>query len=77
MITLEEATKIAKELYPEVDNYEEDNTGYVFFNSKDNSFGGKSPVAIVKETGEALTFETYREEMEGKRKVISRDNPLI
>ena len=56
MVGYEEALKIAKSNYPEVDNFEEYEKAFVFGNSKENSFGGPSPIVIDKSSGEALMF---------------------
>ena len=59
MMNFEEAKKKAKKLRKDVDFCQEYEDAYIFSKKDDVSFGGQSPVVILKENGEAISMVAY------------------
>lgn len=68
MVEYEEALKKAKELKPDIDNGSEYEKGFVFgFSGGEKSYGGgNTPVAILKDSGKALSMPAFLAEGTGK-----------
>ena len=58
-ITYEEALRIAVNCWDEVDYVTEYEDAYVFSRYDDMSFGGNSPVAVMKADGRAINFVAF------------------
>ena len=65
-ITYDAAHKTAKKLWSEIDYCTEYDNAYVFSKKDDMSFGGNGPVVILKNSGEALDFTYYLDNLSGK-----------
>ena len=53
------ARDIAAELYPEINYCMEYTDAYIFSDKDYIGFGGKSPIVILKKTGEVLSMVEY------------------
>ncbi len=62
MISYTQACKKAKECWDEVDYCTEHPGAYVFSKKDDLSFGGNSPVVVLKETGECWNYTAFLDE---------------
>ena len=74
MITVKQAIKIARKVYPGFDNYTETKSAYIFGDSSCNTIGGfGSPMVVFKEDGSTCDYPSfiieYNEE-EGEPKKI-------
>ena len=58
-VTYEEALRIAVSCWAEVDYVTEYEDAFVFSRYDDMSFGGNSPVVVMKATGETINFVAY------------------
>lgn len=68
-ITKDEAIIKAKELNAKVDYCQEMSDAYIFGQKNNESFGGDSPIVVLKTTGEAINMVAYSC-MAGTSKVI-------
>lgn len=58
-ISFEEALRMAVRCWDEVDYVTEYEDAYVFSRYDDMSFGGNSPVVVMKATGEVINLVAY------------------
>lgn len=63
MITYEQALKIAKKNKPSIDHAMEYNNCFVFSSKLDAFSFGATPVVIIKETGEAVNYLVFVDEL--------------
>ena len=59
MITYEEALRRAKACWDEVDYVTDQTDAYVFSKKDDLSFGGNSPVAVLKSSGDCINYVAF------------------
>ena len=58
--TRDEAIKMAKALKPNITDCEEWKSAYVFYNEGETeNVGGASPVVVMKDTMQAVTYGTF------------------
>lgn len=67
MLSYDEALKKAKEKKSQINRCQEYENAFVFsYDSGTDSEGGEVPIAIIKESGEALNFIVYATQYEHK-----------
>ena len=73
-VTFEQAVQTAKAICPNVNMYAEYTDAYVFSQTEDLSFGGNSPLVILKSCGGSMNMTSYLDSGSG---VIVKDfSPL-
>ncbi len=59
MVEYEDALKIAKDCWSEVDYVVDQSDAFVFSKKDDCSLGGSGPVAVIKSSGECLNYLAF------------------
>lgn len=59
MVAYEEAVKLAKGCWSEVDYVTEFPSAYMFSKFGDRSFGGNGPVVVLKDTGRCVNYVSF------------------